>query len=143
MCFVNSMWVYSLTTFNLYRLSWPKASIAFEEEKSNMFCAICRYYSLNIFNPYRLLWPKCGYCNLYTFNLMANKLKECKYSIFYICGAKLEWTIIAKNKKSSISKLICKHYIHKLNPRYSKEKKNKKTPPSFFHIFERKRVGLN
>jgi hypothetical protein len=59
--------------------------IVFEELKSSV-CFMNSMWVLHLRrkNPMCVLWTPCGYCNLYTFNLVINKHWECKYCIFCI-----------------------------------------------------------
>jgi hypothetical protein len=58
----------------------PNVGIAFEKEISKAcFMNPKQVLQLRRKNPMRVLWTPCGYCNLYTFNLMVNKHWECKY----------------------------------------------------------------
>jgi hypothetical protein len=109
-CFVNSMWVLHLRKKNLVCVLWTLyeyciweekiwrvfcelyVGIALEEKKSNV-CFVNSMWVLHLRrkNPMCVLWTPCGYCNLYTFNLVVNKHWECKYCIFCIGEESCLW----------------------------------------------------
>jgi len=99
-CFVNSMWI--------LHLMGKKISVCFVN-----FMWVLHFRKKN---PMCVLWTPCGYCSLYTFNLVVNKHWECKYCIFCIGEEFCLWKysgIIKHVYKKWFWIWFMKHYIDK------------------------------